>query len=93
MAAAERAAALARRTAYILANDEMDTYLDNILDVEDDTLRLNLMKGGFRVPAVLAKKKDKFISQMCNNIRKGDGNSVTKNIGAELQENLQKFQT
>jgi hypothetical protein len=86
-------AAAAAAAAYVTANQGMSDYLRTTLEVDSPRLRLNLMKGGFRLPTRLAAKDDKFIYQLCNNIRKGDGNSVTRNIGAELQENLQKFQT
>jgi hypothetical protein len=41
----------------------------------------------------LARKKDKFIYSMCQNIRKGGGTLAAKGITAEMEEDMQMFKT
>jgi hypothetical protein len=85
---------MAAQAAYLVANQEMDDYLQDTLDVDSARLRYNLMKAGFRLPTKLAAaNQDKFIYRLCTNIRKGEGTAAAKNIGAELEEELQRFQT
>jgi hypothetical protein len=82
---------MAANAAYIVANQGMHDYLEDVLDVDNAALRLNLMRGGFRSPAALVTKKKDFVHSVCTNIRKSGGLAGPRNIGAELEENLEKF--
>ncbi len=85
---------MAAQAAYLVANQEMDDYLQDTLDVDSARLRYHWMKAGFRRPTKLvAANQDKFIYRLCTNIRKGEGTAAAKNTGAELEEELQRFQT
>ena len=74
---------MAANAAYIVANQGMHDYLEDVLDVDNVALRLNLMRGGFRSPAALVTKKKDFVHSVCTNIRKSGGLPAARNIGAE----------
>ena len=83
---------MAANAAYIVANQAMHDYLEDVLEVGNGGLRLNLMRGGFRSPAMLVTKKRDFVHSVCTNIRKsgGPGPQGPRNISAELEENMEK---
>lgn len=69
----------------------MHNYLRDVIEVNNGLLRVALMKGGFRVPATLAKKSKEFIKDLCYSIRRGPGAAAARNVTAEQEENMQKF--
>ena len=77
--------------AYIVDNQGMADYLEEVLEVASEPLRLNIMRGGFRDPARLVTRTEEFIHSMCMCIRKSGEPSAQRHITAELEEDLQKF--
>jgi hypothetical protein len=75
---------MAAQAAYLVANQEMDDYLQDTLDVDSARLRYNLMKAGFRLPTKLAAaNQDKFIYRLCTNIRKGEHQKGRRNCSSQ----------
>jgi hypothetical protein len=81
---------MADNAAYLIVNHDMNDFLESI-DCVNPTLKLAIMRGGFRVPLRLATRKERFVYSLCNNIRKSGGTLATRNITLEMEEGMQKF--
>ena len=66
-------------------------YLQNTLRIGNATLCQKLVDGGIRTGAILVPKGKDWVHNCCSNIRKGGGAEATKNIMAELEEQLEQL--
>ena len=75
-----------------MAND-MDAYLEHVLEVENDDMRDLILNNGFNNVTKLVRAKSDFVSKMCSIIRKsGHGDAEARAITMELERYLQMLQ-
>ena len=77
--------------AYIALHQGMHDYLRDTLDVANQQLRLNIMRGGFSNTDDLRNKREKFTHDVVMRIVKRGGNLEERDFTAEMEDDLRAF--
>ena len=71
---------------------DMDDYLEQILDVDDQDMRDKIINMGFDdIDALPRVKATEYAHQVCQAVRKSEGNAESKEVSISIESNLAKL--
>jgi hypothetical protein len=70
--------------------EEMDEYLEEVLEIDNESVRAKIIHEGYRSLDVLVKKDKAWVTSLRLSIKKSTGNAVARDITLEHEESLVK---
>jgi hypothetical protein len=70
--------------------EDMDEYLEEVLDIDNEHVRTKIIHEGFRSLDILVKKDEAWVKALRQSIKKSTGNAAARDITLEHEEGLVK---